>query len=442
MPDLTRRAVGFVTSSERYRRFSPDITSWSDTIGAHPARKLRIQGFFAPVIVRRHIVGPRHFDFRHPLFVIVIALAAALALVPAGTAVAAQAGNAPTAQQLAAIRAQAAAIQGELTAGAKRLDAAKAQLTQLQKNAASATAAADKFDQKLAGLRRQVAQIAGDMYEHPMPGLATTILSDDDIGQSLQATDLLRFANAGRTKVLRAAAVDGQRAKELRAQAAQDVAAAAKVQKSVAAQVAALQDKASKAAKKLEAAQAAYDAEQARLAAERAAKAKAAREAAARAAAARRAQQLAQSQAAAPCTASGSYGGGRGWGGYSDGLIPTSALCSIIGGGMLRPDAAVAFNRMSQAYARTFGHPICVTDSYRSYSRQIAVFRRKPSLAAVPGTSNHGWGLAVDLGCGIQNYGSVEYRWMTAHAGAYGWVHPAWAVQNPFEPWHWEFGHL
>jgi hypothetical protein len=30
---------------------------------------------------------------------------------------------------------------------------------------------------------------------------------------------------------------------------------------------------------------------------------------------------------------------------------------------------------------------------------------------------------------------------MTAHAGAYGWVHPSWALHNPFEPWHWEFGH-
>ena len=114
---------------------------------------------------------------------------------------------------------------------------------------------------------------------------------------------------------------------------------------------------------------------------------------------------------------------------------------AIIGGGRLRPDAAIAFNKMSQAYARAFGSPICVTDSYRSYSDQVAVFRKRPAFAAVPGTSNHGWGLAVDLGCGIQNYGSPQYRWMTAHAGEFGWVHPTWALHNPFEPWHWEFGH-
>jgi LAS superfamily LD-carboxypeptidase LdcB len=117
-------------------------------------------------------------------------------------------------------------------------------------------------------------------------------------------------------------------------------------------------------------------------------------------------------------------------------------LCAIIGGGSLRPDAAVAFNKMSQAYAKTFGRPLCITASYRPYADQVRLFREETSFAAVPGTSNHGWGLAVDLGCGVQNYGSAQYRWMTQHAGAYGWVHPNWALHNPFEPWHWEYGHL
>jgi LAS superfamily LD-carboxypeptidase LdcB len=70
------------------------------------------------------------------------------------------------------------------------------------------------------------------------------------------------------------------------------------------------------------------------------------------------------------------------------------------------------------------------------------VFRERPSLAAVPGTSNHGWGLAVDLGCGVQSSRSAQYRWMIANAGRFGWVHPSWAFHDPFEPWHWEFGHL
>ena len=62
---------------------------------------------------------------------------------------------------------------------------------------------------------------------------------------------------------------------------------------------------------------------------------------------------------------------------------------------------------MSQAYRRVFGTNICVTDSYRSYTEQVRVFRQRPSLAAVPGTSNHGWGLALDLGCGVQSSRTV-----------------------------------
>ncbi|HEX7104574.1 MAG TPA: M15 family metallopeptidase [Acidothermaceae bacterium] len=370
-------------------------------------------------------------------------LIATLSPVAGGAALASSGGKPPTAQALAALKADAAAVQARLAAGARKLDQARARLTQLQSKAAAATASADKLDAKLAVLRQQISRYAGDLYENPMPDMITRVLSDEDIDRSIQAAQLLKFANGHRTQVLRQVAVAGQQAKVLRAAAAQDVATANAVQKSISQQVKALQAESAKAAARLQAAQAAYEKEQARLAAERAAKAKAARDEAARAAAARRAAALAANQAmpSSACESRGGYPSGP-WGGYADGLIPSSELCAIIGGGRLRPDAAIAFNNMSRAYARTFGRAICVTDSYRSYSEQVAVFRKRPAFAAVPGTSNHGWGLAVDLGCGIQNYGSPQYRWMTAHAGQFGWIHPAWATRNPFEPWHWEFGNL
>jgi D-alanyl-D-alanine carboxypeptidase-like protein len=376
----------------------------------------------------------------------IAATAVAMTLAPvvaAAQAQAAPAPNPPTVQQLAALKADAANVQAQLSAGAKKLDAARARLAQLQSKASAATSAADKLDAELVVLRGQISQFAGDMYEQPTPDMISRMLSGGDINRSVQAAQLLQYASGNRTQVLRQVAVDGQRAKVLRATAAQNVAAAAVVQKSVTQQVTALQAASAKAAARLQAAEVAYQKEQARLAAERAAKAKAARDEAARAEAARRAAALATGQATsvAECHSNGGYPAGP-WGGYSDGLIPGSELCAIIGGGRLRPDAAIAFNKMSQAYAQAFGSPICVTDSYRSYPDQVAVFRKRPAFAAVPGTSNHGWGLAVDLGCGIQNYGSAQYRWMTAHAGAFGWVHPAWAVHNPFEPWHWEFGRL
>ncbi|WP_324277311.1 NlpC/P60 family protein [Blastococcus brunescens] len=95
-----------------------------------------------------------------------------------------------------------------------------------------------------------------------------------------------------------------------------------------------------------------------------------------------------------------SYDGARAWGGYPNGLIPPSAMCPVgAGSHTLRCDAAAAYRAMSAAYAGAFGGPICITDSYRTYASQVNLYGRKPALAAVPGTSNHGWGLAVDL-CG------------------------------------------
>jgi LAS superfamily LD-carboxypeptidase LdcB len=64
------------------------------------------------------------------------------------------------------------------------------------------------------------------------------------------------------------------------------------------------------------------------------------------------------------------------------------------------------------------------------------------AFAAVPGTSRHGWGRAVDFEdqLGKLTFDSPGYAWLKAHAAAYGFVHPAWAEpggSSP-EPWHWE----
>ncbi|RZU31285.1 M15 family metallopeptidase [Blastococcus saxobsidens] len=137
-----------------------------------------------------------------------------------------------------------------------------------------------------------------------------------------------------------------------------------------------------------------------------------------------------------------SYDGARAWGGYPNGLIPPSAMCPLgIGGHALRCDAAAAYRAMSAAYAAQFGAPLCITDSYRTYASQVRLFGEKPSLAAVPGTSDHGWGLAVDLCGGIQTFGTPQYAWMVANAGRFGFLHPTWADpgNGREEPWHWEY---
>lgn len=128
---------------------------------------------------------------------------------------------------------------------------------------------------------------------------------------------------------------------------------------------------------------------------------------------------------------------------YVNGMIPGAALCPISGspGHMMRPAAARALSAVSEAYAQAFGQRMCMTDTYRSYSEQVGVKRRKPTLAATPGTSNHGLGLAVDLCGGIENFGTPQHEWMKQHAPLFGLFHPSWAQAGGSlpEPWHWEF---
>jgi hypothetical protein len=131
------------------------------------------------------------------------------------------------------------------------------------------------------------------------------------------------------------------------------------------------------------------------------------------------------------------------WGGYPNGFIPPTALCPTgTGAHLLRCDAAAAFDALSEAYRSVFGTHVCVTDSYRTFDAQVRLYGQKPALAAVPGTSNHGWGLAVDLCGGAQSYGSAPYRWLATNAPTFGWINPAWAQPGAGreEPWHWEFG--
>jgi hypothetical protein len=134
---------------------------------------------------------------------------------------------------------------------------------------------------------------------------------------------------------------------------------------------------------------------------------------------------------------------GRDTRGYPNGTIPEEALCPLWGtrGHVLRADATAAFNDMSRAYAQEFGAPLCVTDSYRTYDEQVALAATKPDLAARPGTSNHGWGVATDLCDGIQNYDTPTHQWMVDNSMLFGWFLPSWAQRDGSrpEPWHWEY---
>jgi LAS superfamily LD-carboxypeptidase LdcB len=95
----------------------------------------------------------------------------------------------------------------------------------------------------------------------------------------------------------------------------------------------------------------------------------------------------------------------------------------------------------------SFVEPPRYTSCYRDYEMQVwwrnyHCFFGNCGLAAVPGTSIHGWGRAVDFEDkdGELTFGSEGYNWLAVNAWWYGFVHPAWAEPggaNP-EPWHWE----
>ncbi len=122
---------------------------------------------------------------------------------------------------------------------------------------------------------------------------------------------------------------------------------------------------------------------------------------------------------------------------YENGRLPDEALTPIgVGSHRLAAPAASAFTRLSAA-AEADGVTIGVTDSYRSYDAQVDVANRKGlysqgGLAAKPGTSDHGLGLALDL-----DLDTKALSWMRANAGRFGFVE-----DTPRESWHWKFDGL
>lgn len=125
----------------------------------------------------------------------------------------------------------------------------------------------------------------------------------------------------------------------------------------------------------------------------------------------------------------------------TNGQLKTADLCTLWDGKtQLRADAAVSLAVLNEAYVARFGADLCLVSGYRTLSQQISVKAQKGGLAAAPGKSNHGWGLAVDL-CSSETSGS-KWTWLNQNAPSYGWDNPEWARpggSGPYERWHWEY---
>lgn len=120
---------------------------------------------------------------------------------------------------------------------------------------------------------------------------------------------------------------------------------------------------------------------------------------------------------------------------FDNGRVPVDALQPIEQSGhRLVAGAASAWDQVVEA-ARQEGLTLRITDSYRTFDQQVDLAERKGlyrngGLAATPGTSNHGWGLAVDAD--VRD--PAVLAWLRANGPRFGFVEAV-----PREPWHWEY---
>jgi LAS superfamily LD-carboxypeptidase LdcB len=80
----------------------------------------------------------------------------------------------------------------------------------------------------------------------------------------------------------------------------------------------------------------------------------------------------------------------------------------------------------SAMQAAGLGRP-SISDGFRSYAGQVTAKAKKGKLAATPGNSVHGLGLAADLGLN-----KAQYQWMLRNSREFG------IVNLPSESWHWQ----
>lgn len=151
--------------------------------------------------------------------------------------------------------------------------------------------------------------------------------------------------------------------------------------------------------------------------------------------------------------------------GYVNGEMDPDRMLSFRGC-LLERDAAYMYSLLYEA-AQKDGVELQTSDCYRTLAQQKIIYDRTCPLtlvpasaapgasgpkkvrvcsgapAAVPGTSNHGWGRAIDFkqGRGILSCYSDNFHWLKINAHRFGWVHPEWAHcgKDTQEPWHWEY---
>lgn len=161
---------------------------------------------------------------------------------------------------------------------------------------------------------------------------------------------------------------------------------------------------------------------------------------------------------------------------YKNGQLPDSVLSTLACGGRMYSPVAEQFNKMYTA-ASLAGHKLRNVGDYRSFQGQLSMFMdrytttdqgrspqvtrqyegktwylkpgKAPSAAPDPTGvkgSNHGWGLAIDLGFDqggkIASFAlnSPAFLWMCENAPKYGfYLQTSDTKSKEWEAWHWQY---
>jgi len=129
--------------------------------------------------------------------------------------------------------------------------------------------------------------------------------------------------------------------------------------------------------------------------------------------------------------------------GRSNGQLHPTDLITVQARCVAYRPVATSIALMLEA-ARHDGVDLDTTECYRPYDGQVEERAAWGVCAAKPGTSQHGWGKAIDFRDrrGGLTFASPGFKWLQANAAAYGWNHPGWARPGGSgcdEPWHWEW---
>ena len=152
-----------------------------------------------------------------------------------------------------------------------------------------------------------------------------------------------------------------------------------------------------------------------------------------------------------------------------NGNLTPAMLKKVKTGGEMWTGAAAAFNKL-YTDCLAAGFKLRNVGDYRPFDRQLAMFNDRYSLkdlgrtpqvtrkyegktwylkpgkspSGVPGTSNHGYGLAIDVGYdkdgALVSMGGKCFDWLCANAPTYGFYLQGSDPKSPeFEAWHWQY---